>query len=206
MLARLEDSMLALVKASPLARHLRQVDTLPDLSDDALIGRFVTDAPAVYAALGSFPVNGGNAQFKAGFACVAKNSRGQREARHGDGRTVGLYQMLGVLLPLLEDASFAYGEAEGDSLLFEVTSCDFLTSEALFQKGVYVAVIQIRSVAEMPLNMGLDTDSLADFKTFSSDYDLPPFESKEEHDKWLQEPPDHSASRPELSDTLHLQE
>ena len=29
-------------------------------------------------------------------------SRGQREARHGDGRTVGLYQMLGVLLPLLK--------------------------------------------------------------------------------------------------------
>ena len=51
-----------------------------------------------------------------------------------------------------------------------------------------------------------DTSSLADFKTFAADYDIEPFEPSAEHYKWLQEPPDHGTSAPDMTDQLNLQE
>jgi len=55
------------------------------------------------------------------------------------------------------------------------------------------------------LSAFLDGD-LADFKTFAADVDIDPHEAQSEHAKWLQEPPDHTTSAPDLSDQLTLQE
>jgi hypothetical protein len=50
------------------------------------------------------------------------------------------------------------------------------------------------------------TDDLADFATLHADYDIDPFQAGTEHDKWLQEPPNHTTSQPELTDSITLQE
>lgn len=203
MLADLELALVALVKNAPLGRRLRQVDSLPDLDGDSLIGRFMNDAPAVYVALGSFPVRGGYARPKFGIACVARNSRGQAAARHGDGVVIGLQEMLDHVMSLIDGARIDVGET---STTLEVTSCDLVTSEALYQKSVYAGVVQIQTAADVRLPALLAEDALAEFETFHADYDIEPHQPAGEHTKWLAEPPDHTTSAPELSDTLNLQE
>lgn len=203
MLVELETGLVAMVKNSPLGTRLRQVDSLPDLEGDSLIGRFTSDAPAVYVAMGSFPVKRGRAVPKFGVACVARNSRSQQAARHGDGIAIGLHEMLEAVMTLLDGASVTYGD---DTVAFEVVSCDLVASEALYQKGVYAGVVQVQSVVDVQLPTFLDESALADFKTFHGDYDIEPHEAPTEHNKWLQEPANLSTSAPELSDTIILQE
>lgn len=48
--------------------------------------------------------------------------------------------------------------------------------------------------------------ALNDFLTLNSQYDIEPFVSAAERAKWKLEPPDYSSSRPELIDTLNVQE
>lgn len=209
MLVELETGLVALIKASTLGQRLRQIDSLPDLEGDSLIGRFATDAPAVYIALGSFPIQRGYARPKFGVACVARSSRSQQAARHGDGVAIGLQPMLDAVMILLDGATVSYGnDGEGgptQTVGFEAVACDLVSSEALYQKGIYVGVVQIQASADVSLSAFLDGD-LADFKTFAADYDIDPHQASTEHDKWLQEPPDHSTSAPDLSDQLTLQE
>lgn len=205
MLTDLELGLVALFKASALAPRLRQVDTLPDLEGDSLVARFTTAAPALYVAMGSFPVRDGKIQPKFGIACVARNSRGHQAARHGDGISIGLNEMLIAVMSLIDGASVDYGSGdEAGSLSFSVVSCDMIASEKLYQSGVYAGVVQIQSTAEVRLPAVLA--NLSDFKTFAADYDIDPHQVPAEHSKWLQEPPDHSTSAPELSDTIILQE
>lgn len=201
MLAELETGLVALVKSSALNRRLRMVDSLPDLDGDSLVGRFVSDSPAVYVALGSFPVVNGYARIKFGIACVARNSRSHQAARHGDGVVIGLHEMLDAIMTLADGATVGTGD---EAVTFEVTSCDQVASEALYQKGIYAGVVQIQSAAEVALPALLG--DLSDFKTFHADYDVEPHQESTEHDKWLEEPANHSTSAPELSDTLNLQE
>lgn len=205
MLTDLELGLVALVKASALAPRLRQIDTLPDLEGESLVARFSTDAPAVYVAMGSFPVRNGYIKPKFGVACVARNSRGQQAARHGDGIAIGLHEMLVAVMSLIDGASVNCGSGdEAEALSFSVVSCDLVASEALYQKGIYAGVIQIQSTAEVRLPAAIG--NLSDFKTFHSDFDIDPHQVPAEHNKWLQEPPNLSTSAPELSDTIILQE
>jgi len=208
MLAELETGLVALVKNSALGKRLRQVDGLPDLDADSLVNRFTTDAPAVYVALGSFPVRQGLSRPKFGLACVARNIRGQQVARLGDGIQIGLTEMLEAVMTLVDAAEIGFGnDGQGGfqhTVAFEVLSCDLINSETLEKKGIYAGVVQVQTVAEVPLSEFLD-DSLADFKTFHSDFDIDPHQPASEHANWLEEPPNHSTSAPELSDTQNLQ-
>jgi phage gp37-like protein len=201
-LAELETNLVALIKNSALGKRLRWVDSLPDLEGDSLIGRFANDAPAVYVAMGSFPIKGGMVQPKYGIACIARNSRSHQAARHGDGVQIGLHEMLEAVMVLVDGQAVAYS-AE-DAIAFEAYSCDLISSEDLYKRGVYAGVVQIQATADVPLPAALD--DLADFKTFHADFDIDPHQAPAEHNKWLDEPPDHSSSTPELSDTLPLQE
>lgn len=205
MLAELEQALIDALKASPLASRVRQIDSLPGLEGESLVGRFQTDAPAVYVALGSFPLAGGYVRPKFGIACVARNHRGQVAARHGDGVMIGLYPMVEAVIAALDRVKLSIprsGVVEDVSI--EVTGVDLVTSEALFAKGVFAAVVQLQTVAEIDFRDEL-TD-LADFKTFHADYDIDNQHPAVEHDKWLLEPPDHSTAVPPLDDTLLLPE
>ena len=201
MLADLENSLVALLKNSPIAQRMTEIDALPDLDGDSLIGRFATKAPAIYVALGSFKVSNGRARPKFGIACIAKNSRGHKAVRHGDGQQIGLYTMLDAVLALVDGATLACGE---HSTAVDVFACDILSSEDLFRKGVYAGVVQLEARTEILLPALLDPSKLAEFKTFHADYDIDPHQASTEHTKWLQEPANQSTSKPELSDTLNV--
>ena len=203
MLVELETGLVALVKNSLLGRRLRQVDSLPDLDAESLVNRFTTDAPAVYIAMGSFPVRNRQARPKFGVACVARNSRSQHAARHGDGIQIGLSEMLEAVMTLIDGATVSFDDGQS-AVSFEVVHCDMVNSEELYKKGVYVGVVQLQTTADVALPALLD--DLAEFKTFHADFDIDPHQSAAEHSKWLQEPSDHSSSAPELSDTVILKE
>lgn len=199
MLVEVETGVVAKIRQSALASRLRQVDSLPDLEGDTLVDRFFSDAPAVYVAMGSFLVKNRQARLKYGIACVARNSRSHHAARHGDGVVIGLYDMLDAVMVLSDGITVGF---DGGAVGFEVIACDLVTSEALFKKGVYVGVVQIQSTTEVTLPDSIEM--LADFNTFATAWDIDPHQPASEHQKWAAEPPDHSSSAPELSDTLSL--
>lgn len=198
MLAEAEDALIALIKDAPIGKKLSKVDSLPDLEGENLIKRFGADAPAVYVVMGSFPVNDSAAALKAGLACVAKNSRGQAEARKGDGKAIGLYQIIEAV------ASVADGASVG-SASWSVTGVDFMADEKLYANGLFVGVIRIQTTNAVALPPAIAEGDLADFKTMHADYDIPPHVDAAEHAKWLKEPPDYGTSKPELSDQQNLQ-
>lgn len=203
MLAEFESGLVGVVAASALASRLRLVDALPDLEGDTLVAKMAVDAPAVYVAMGSSPVRDGYIKLRAGLACVARNSRGQLAARHGDGQVIGMLEIADAVMTLIDGAMLDVG---GDRVGLAVTACDMLNSEALYRAGLYVAIVQVEVQASVAIGALIDPTTLADFKTFHADYDVEPLADGAEHDKWLAEPPDHTGSAPELSDTLNLQE
>lgn len=196
MLTEAEDGLIATVKASALGQKLASVGSLPDLDPDSLVKRFGTDAPAVYVSMGSFPIADGAARLSGGLVCVGKNSRGHEAARKGDGKAIGMYQILEGVIALVD------GQTIGGAG-WRVTSADFLADETLYKSGLYVGVVRIDTSVSLP--PALDEAALAEFQTMASDFDLPPHVGAVEHAKWLQNPPDLSTSAPELSDQQTLQ-
>lgn len=196
MLTEAENGLVAAVRAAAVGQRLRAVESLPDLDGKSLVQKIAADAPAVYVSLASFRVANRVARLKFGLACVARNSRGHLAARQGDGRAIGLYEMLEAVMTLAD------GLVTGD-IAWQVTGADLLADESLYQAGLYAAVVQIESPG-VELPPALDEASLDDFTTFGAQWDLPPFDSAAEHDKWLQAPPDTSTSAPDLSETQTL--
>ncbi len=199
MLAEMEAGLVDLIKGSALAAHLKQIGTLPDDDEDSLVRRLAADAPAVYVVAGvPLQIQDGDVLLiKFGFACVARNARGHQESRRGDGKTLGVYEILESVLGIISQRQVA-------GYQWSVTAPgDFMQSEKLWRGGLTVALITIETRATMP--EGVDIDALADFKTFDAQYDLLPHETPEARQPWLQEPPDHSESAPELHETVTLQ-
>jgi len=197
MLAELEDGLVALVKNAALGQKLVTVAGLPDLDSASLVKRMAAEAPAVYVAPMDFSVADGLAAARFGIACVARNSRGQEAARKGDGKAIGLAQIIDSVLALMDG-----GKADG--VVFYVTGVGFQADEAFYAAGLYVATVAVEATG-VALPPALDEDSLALFKTFHADYDIEPHETAAERGKWVGEPPDHSTSAPEVSETNILQ-
>lgn len=145
MLRELEQGLVALLKSSALADRLRQIDTLPDLDGDSLVGKFGAEAPAVYVALGSGVVAArGMTEPTLGIACLARNSRGAQAARHGDGQVIGLIDLVEAVMTLVDGA--VVGEQE-----YAVLRWDMLSSEPITRKGLYAAVVTVRTAAVLPI-------------------------------------------------------
>lgn len=197
MLAELEDGLVALVKASALGQKLATVAGLPDLDSISLVKRFGAEAPSVYVAPMDFTVANGEADVRFGIACVARNSRSQEAARKGDGKAIGLTQIIDGVLSIFDG-----GKADG--VVFYVTGVSFQADEAFYGAGLYVATVAIEAEG-VELPPALDEALLADFKTFRASYDIEPHETAAEHAKWAGDPPDHTTSAPDLSETVTLQ-
>lgn len=197
MFAELEAGLVTLVKNSAIGQYLKAVGTLPDDDEDTLVNRMAADAPAVYVVAGrNFKVAGGALVVPFGLACVARNSRGHEDARRGDGKALGMYQILEAVLGLAEN-----GLAGG--CYWRVSDVGFLNSDKIWKAGLTVGVVSVETTVAMP--SGIDTATLSDFKTFHADYDIPPTETAAEHSKWAAEPADYSTSKPELQDTIIIQ-
>lgn len=197
MFAELESGLVDLVKNSAIRPFLKAVGTLPDDDEDNLVNRMAADAPAVYVVAGrNFKVVSGTLIVPFGLACVARNSRGHQDARRGDGKALGMYQILEAVLGLAEN-----GLAGG--CYWRVSDVGFLNSDKIWKAGLTVGVVSVETTVAMPA--GIDMAALSDFKTFHADYDIAPFETAAEHSKWAAEPADYSASKPELQDTIIIQ-
>lgn len=196
MLTEAENALVAAIKAAPLALKLKQVDTLPDLDGDSLVKKFATDAPAVYVApAASFAISNNVVTVGFGIACVAKNAGGQAVTRKGDGKMIGMYQIAETVAALLN------GFKTADVALY-ATGISIMNDENIYKAGLQVAVVTLQGQANLPSS--IDINSLDNFITFNAQYDIEPHESAAEHAKWKQEPPDHSTSKPDLTDNVTI--
>lgn len=150
MLAEIEQGLVAYLKASAIAPRLRHIDALPDLEGDSLVGKFGADAPAIYVALGPGDlVERGMISPLVGIACVTRNSRSAQAARHGDGQQIGLLQLVEAVLVLVDGAVI-------DDRHYQAVRWDAVASEVLYRKGLYAAVVQVRTTAPLPLELLAD--------------------------------------------------
>lgn len=197
MLAEAEKQLVEKIQQAAIGKKLRKVSTLPDTDTDSLVKLFGTEAPAVYVAPATvMPIK--DAVLSAGFgiACVAKNAAGHEAARQGDGKMIGVYDISERVAALLN------GVNAGDTVWY-VTGISLLQEEKIYKAGLQVAVISIQ--ADSMIESGIDElGDLDDFETFHAQYDIPGHESDSEHSKWLEEPANHSTSKPELEDIVTL--
>jgi hypothetical protein len=139
MLVELERRLVALLQASPLAEKVRAIDVLPDLDGDSLVGKFLTDAPALYVSLGAGDISSpGVATPTIGVACVTRNSRSATAARHGDGVTIGLLELVEAVMILVDP------DLDGETG-FAAVRWDPVVDPVLYKKGLYAAVVLFRA-------------------------------------------------------------
>lgn len=198
MLAECEDGLVALIRNAALGQKLATVAALPEIDGDNLVKRFGADAPAVYVAPGQITMRDAELYLHFGIGCVARSSRGQEAARKGDGMAIGLYQIVEGVASLVDRG------VAGDTN-WSVIGIDYLADNLLAQNGLQVAVVRVRSSGWIGLPPALDEAALAAFQTFRASYDIEPFESTAEHAKWAGDPPNHTTSAPDVSETVTLQ-
>lgn len=195
MLGALENELVALIKESPLGRRLRVVDALPDTPDKDVIKRWGLDAPAAYVVAMDGSITGDSTEPKFVVVLVAKNASGVKEARHGGGKVIGLYQMLDAAIAVLNN-----GRTENAS--WRTTAYQLLQDVDLREQGLHAAMVAVESVVDTPQP---DDESLGlgEFLEFHADYDLAPH-APGEHQRWLSE--DHSAPAPDMQAHINPQE
>jgi len=200
MFAEMEIGLVAVIEASPLAQKLVCVETLPELDGDNLVKQFAARSPAVYVVAGVHAqVSDGAIRVPFGLACVARNARGHESARRGDGKTIGMYQILSAVLGLLDNG-------RAGSYVWRVTGADLMTDDKLSAAGLTCAVVRVETLAALP--NGIDDAALAalsEFTTLRADYDIAPHDSAAEHAKWAGDVPDYSISKPDLQDQQPVQ-
>lgn len=190
MLTDLEQGLIDVVEGSALKARLRTVDSMPDITPET-IRNLVGTAPAVYVSAEDVEFDGHRAKGRLSVLCLAKNSRGHKAQRRGDGDAIGLYEIVSSVAALTgPDSRNGY----------KATRVRLDRSLAWRQLGLAVAVFNVEAGVTVPA--AIDPATLADFATFDAQYDIPPHESETEHDKWLQEPPDHTTSQPDAEDTV----
>lgn len=153
MLGDQEAALVALVKDSAVGQRLRMVSTLPDLPDKDVLERWRTEAPSVYVvpADGTIELNAVSMPFS--LVLVAKNARGHEAARRGDGRVIGLYEMLDGLIAELHEAPFGRGA-------LYCVRYEWLQDKGLRDNGLFAAMLQVQTSASIPEP---DISGLAEF-------------------------------------------
>jgi hypothetical protein len=195
MLAELETELINAVKVSPLANHLREVEVMPEGDGATLIKRFASFAPAVYTVAGDVQYLDATTMVPFDLVLIARNARGVKAARHGDDQTIGLYQMIDVLAAYFDSLRTA-------SAVWRPKRAVFAKGAVWLNNGLQGASLRLET--QLTQSMPIDDIALSDFLTFHADYDVDPHQPQAEHLKWVQEPPDYTASRPELTDTTPL--
>ncbi len=188
MLVGTEEAFIDLVKASALKDRLRTIDAVDQVTPD-MIRRMVASAPAVYVLVRHSRIERASARVTADVLCLARNARGGKAARHGDASAIGAYEIADAIVALCNNlnAGFTPTDAKVDR------------NPAWPAAQLAAVVVTVQNSVTAPT--GLDLDKLADFATFDAQYDIPPHEDGTEHDKWLEEPPDHTTSEPDAHDT-----
>lgn len=144
MLLELEQDLVTHLRESPLAARVRQIDALPDLEGESLVGRFGSDAPAVYVSVGAgaFPAPG-FAVVQVGIACVTRGTRASSAARQGDGYAIGLLEMIVAAVALIDGRTIG-------GRLYAARSWQPVQDDALSKRGLYACVVVASTELQMP--------------------------------------------------------
>lgn len=160
MLAELEQGLLDAIDGSALGARLKKRDFLPRISPEVL-NSLATTAPAVYVATRDITVNGHRAEVVIDALCLARNARGATEAMHGDGRVIGLYEIVDALLALMGP-----GKQHG----YTATGVRIERDPAWAAAGLNAAIVTVKAQAAVPAE--IDAASLGPFLVFHAEHSL----------------------------------
>lgn len=160
----LENELLDIIQGSAIKNRVREIELLPDVKEKSLVSRFETKAPAIYISYNRAPKIDDYANRQFSIVCLARNSRSHEHQRpgkggqHGDGRTIGLFEMVDYLEALLN-----YNQG------WRVESDMELQIDVLKRAGLYGASIQlsIRDSINPP-----DDESLVPFITWTAEHSM----------------------------------
>jgi hypothetical protein len=161
MLAELEQEFLREVEASALRPRLKAAEAAPPFITVEIIRKMATQAPAIYVAARELRVDGHRTTVTMDVLCLARNARGHVEAQHGDGKTIGLYEITDALLALT---------GPGSTHGFKATGGRMDRDPAWGEAGLAAAVIAIEVSETVPAE--IDVDSLAPFLLFHAEHSL----------------------------------
>lgn len=153
MLADTEENLVELIKETTVGKRLRLVSTLPDLPDADVLKRWRAEAPSVYVVPGDGVIGADSVELPFVLVLVATNARGHEAARRGDGKVIGLYEMLDGLLAELHEAPF------GRSAIY-CQEYAWLQEKALRDNGLFAVTLLLQTSANLPVP---DISALADF-------------------------------------------
>ncbi|WP_208508374.1 hypothetical protein [Variovorax paradoxus] len=197
MLARQEDALIAALKGHrDIKDRVRNVSSLPEVPSDELIEKYRLEAPALYVIPGRFEIRDGLMYPHFSVAAVASNVAGQAQGRKGDGIDLGVDQLMVLALRAIHEHRIA-------DCTWLCTRGEMVDDDLFFSSGLTAMEIVFEgSGMEMPVDWG--QDELDDFLHFHAEIDIEPHESKAVHEKWLEEPPDFSTTRPDADLDVQL--
>jgi len=160
MFAELELELIAAIENSALRPRLKTLDLLPRLTPEVLKAIAVT-APAVYVASRDLKVSGNRVDVQIDVLCLARNARGHVELHHGDGKIIGLYEIMKALLALTGP-----GSTHGFILTDGRPDRDPRWEDA----GLAAGLLTVRVSELVPAE--IDVDSLGAFLVFHAEHSL----------------------------------
>ncbi len=191
----------ALVEATQkaFANRLKAVGPVPGPITTEVLRQMIAAAPAVHFAFlgGSAAKDRYDPAIEGRWtAYVASRNAGGGLARlHGDPTEIGIYDIVERLAPAIHDLTIT---GVGTCRLVDVQNLFSIQLQQKLGAALWAVVFSV----PMPIPDEADLSGLDDFATFDAQYDIDPMEIAAEHQKWLQEPPDHTTSQPDAEDEL----
>lgn len=198
-IATSEDALVALIKDT-LGTKVKAVESLPGNWDDDTLKRLLRAVPGVFLVWAGGQTNdrssGMSGMVNGSWLVyvVTGHASGEAARRRGDGQQVGAYELLEVLIPLLNGYTIT---AVGTLSLQRVEN---LYSGTVDRQGVTVYGLTFTMPMAWPTEV--DVSTLDPFQTFAAQTDVPPFSSAAEHQKWLAG--DYGTSNPDARDTVAI--
>mgnify|MGYP003635521184 CR=1 FL=1 len=194
-----EDHMVAETEAL-FGNVLKQIDCLPGALNLGLLKQLLITAPSVHFAFmgGKEGVDDDGSHIDGRFSAyvITRHVGNDSARRRGDSTTIGSYQIINSLIPKLHGSVV---DDVGRMACKSIQNMFTIQLEETFKASLYAITFEVKN---MPFVFEADLSSLDDFITFDAQYDIPEHEATAEHDKWLEEPANHTTSEPDLTDTL----
>jgi phage gp37-like protein len=199
MLGSHEDALIAaLANHRDIKGRVRTVDGLPRLFGDALLQRYVVDAPALYVVPGRITMKDDLATLEFTVAGVVRNAAGQGQARKGDGIDLGCDHLLVLAVRALNAQRLG-------NCTWSATAAEMADDDLFVKNGIVAIEIKFTG-SPIALDCDFGEAQMAELDEFTAlhvDVATTPVTSADQAN-WLQTPPDYSNSRPDLQADIAL--
>lgn len=192
-----EDNIIATIK-TVMGNKVRTVESLPGNWDDDTLKRVLRQIPGIFLVWGGGQTQERNAGVGGLIASgwvvyvITGHASGEAARRRGDGQQAGAYELLQLLIPLLNGHTVP---GEGTLSLQRVEN---LYSGTVDRQGVTVYGCIFNMPQAWPTEV--DLNLLTPFQTFDAQYDTPPMTTAAEHQKWLDG--NYGTTKPDAHDTV----